>query len=215
MNRFGLHAAIAFLPLVANANADTIVQWSVADGGNGHYYQLVGDYLDPDQRWSWEDANTMAESLTYLGLQGHLVTVTSAAENQFLIDTFHTANPYPTWLGFTDSEAFGGTESFGQPNPQVDGWVWVTGEAVTFTGWFPGSPENTNNEDFAVMGAAQGDHHLWNDVQSGSGGHAPFFVEYEASAVPAPSTLVMSSILFGMYGVRGAFKRLKRWKSAD
>lgn len=214
MNRFGLHVAIAFLPFVANANADTIIQWSVADGGNGHYYQLVGDYLDPTQRWSWEDANTTAETLTYLGMQGHLVTITSEAENQFLIDTFHTANPWPTWIGFTDSETFGGTESFGQPNPQIDGWVWVTGEPVVYTAWFPGAPDNLNNEDFVVMGSQYGDHHQWNDVQSGSGGHAPYFVEYEMNAVPVPSTLTMTSILFAMFGATSAYRCVRRTTSA-
>lgn len=72
----------------------SIIQWSVADGGNGHYYELVGDHSDPSQIWSWEDSKIMAESRTYLGIQGHLVTIANAGEEQFLVDTFHNANPY-------------------------------------------------------------------------------------------------------------------------
>jgi hypothetical protein len=31
----------------------------------------------------------MAESMTHLGVQGHLVTVSSAEENQIIIDNLH------------------------------------------------------------------------------------------------------------------------------
>ena len=41
----------------------------------------------------------MAENLSYLGLPGHLVTITSQPENQFIIDNFYYANnnPWPMW----------------------------------------------------------------------------------------------------------------------
>src|SRR5688572_25080020 len=87
--------------------AGAVATWQVSDGGNGHAYELVGNYDDPSLRWNWETSKAMAESRTYLGVSGHLVTITSAAENQFLIDAFHNASPLPTWIGLTDSEAFG------------------------------------------------------------------------------------------------------------
>lgn len=187
------------------AKAGPLVQWSIEDGGNGHFYELVGNYLDANQRWSWQDSKTMAEGLFHLGAQGHLATIASAAENQFLISTFHNANPWPTWLGLTDNEAFGGFESFGQPNPQVDGWVWVTGEPVTFTGWWPGSPDQTGDEDFALMGSLYGDHHLWNDSHGSD--HAPFFVEYESSPVPDRTPFAMTAVaLLGTCAASGFFR---------
>ena len=184
-------ATLCFLTtLTASANA-AIFTWRVEDGGNGHSYELVGNYEDPNQRWNWESSKVMAESLEFLGMKGHLVTIGSAAENQFLIDTFHNNSPLPTWIGLTDNEAFGGFESFGQPNPQTDGWVWVTGEAVTFTDWVPGGPDGSFNreEDYALMGSQHRDHHMWNDEQSGTGGDAQFFVEYEPAVVPEPTSL--------------------------
>jgi dihydroorotate dehydrogenase (fumarate) len=60
-----LFAAVTVMLSVAAANGETIVQWSTADGGNNHYYGLVGDHTDPNQIWSWEDSKAMAESLTY------------------------------------------------------------------------------------------------------------------------------------------------------
>ena len=54
------------------------IQWRIEDGGNGHWYELVGNYLDHSQRWNWQTYKAMAENRSHLGAQGHLVTVTSA-----------------------------------------------------------------------------------------------------------------------------------------
>ncbi len=172
------------------------VQWRVEDGGNGHYYELVGNYLDVNSRWSWQDSKVMAENRVYLGTQGHLATITSPAENLFLVTTFHNAKPWPTWIGLTDSESFGGRESFGLPNPKTNGWVWITGEAVAYTDWTPGNPDNTGNEDFALMGNQLGNHHNWNDEKGDAGAHAPFFVEYEVRFTGTGTTYFVD----GTYG---------------
>ncbi|MBC8354930.1 MAG: hypothetical protein H8E66_23370 [Planctomycetes bacterium] len=198
---------VALMPPV-----DAAIQWKVENGGNGHFYGLVGDYTKSDQRWTWSESKTMAEGMSHLGIQGHLVTISSAAENQFIIENLHVgANRLPAWLGLTDSEAFGGFESFGQANPRTDGWVWVTGEAIVFTGWNPGNPDNTNDEDFAIMGSVWGDHSDWNDVQSGSGGHAPFFIEFDVNpkVVPEPTTLAIWSLLGGI-GLVVEYRRRRR-----
>jgi hypothetical protein len=100
-------------------------------------------------------------------LGGHLVTITSAEENQFLIDTFHVNHKLPVWIGFTDEAVEGD-------------WQWITGEAVTFNGWVDGRPDNTNNEDAAVMGSSWGFDHLWNDVNIAD--HAPFFYRVGTTA---------------------------------
>jgi hypothetical protein len=205
---------VAVLFLVVHFSAGSvrgaIVQWQIADGGNGHYYALVGDYADPMQRWSWETSKLMAESMTHLGMQGHLVTISSEAENQFLADTFYPGpdEPWPTWIGLTDNEAYGGFESSNQLNPEIDGWVWVTGEPLVYTNWTPGNPDNLNDEDFALMGSQHRDHHMWNDQQSGTGGHAPFFVEFEP--VPEPSSFV-AWLLLGMISFRGCAALRSSW----
>src|ERR1043166_4866124 len=138
------------------------VQWQVADGGNGHYYEQIAASV------TWTQAMQLAANANYLGMPGHLVTIASSAENVFILTNVYVGNY--AWIGFTDNEAFGGSESFGQSNPQVDGWVWVTGEPITFTGWYPGEPDNLNNEDFALFDthAEPANGVGWNDDQSSS-----------------------------------------------
>jgi hypothetical protein len=206
MNRSNLRSLVLALGLIflaAEGRAGPVVQWPAAAGGNDHYYQHVGDYNDPSQRWSWQTSITLAAAMSYQGLPGHLVTITSAAESQFITDNFYPGDPWPQWIGLTDNEQYGGHESFGTPNPQIDGWVWVTGEPVAFTNWGPGQPDNLNNEDFAAIGAPLDSHSTWNDYQSGTGGTAAFIVEFEA--VPEPSAIVL--IVLGCAGLLPSAKR--------
>jgi gliding motility-associated-like protein len=48
---------------------------------NGHYYKYV-----PTLGITWQNAKVQAESSTYYGLQGYLVTITSAEENQLVAE---------------------------------------------------------------------------------------------------------------------------------
>jgi hypothetical protein len=72
--------AVFFATLSAGVHvAPGAVLWS----GNGNHYDLVLDY-----RVSWSDARDAAEATDFMGVSGHLVTITSAAENQFISDNF-------------------------------------------------------------------------------------------------------------------------------
>jgi hypothetical protein len=176
------------------------VEWRVEDGGNGHFYELVGNFLDVNDRYLWADAKVVAEGRTHQDVHGHLATITSDAENRFLIETFHNANPWPTWIGLTDNEAYGGSESFGQANPTVDGWVWVTGEPITFHGWVTGRPDNTNDEDYALIGSSWGIDSLWNDGQDSW--HAAFFVEYDVAPVPDRTPFALTIACLALLAAR-------------
>ena len=180
--------AVLAVFLLCAQNVRGAIQWPVADGGNGHYYEFVYAHL------LWPDAKVAAEAMTYLGVTGHLVTITSPEENNFVfqLDSISDPNVFTTvaWIGLTDDEAFGGYESFGQPNPSVDGGVWVTGEPVTFTDWEPPAPNNADgNEDYALLGS-WGALYGWNDQAAHYG--ANFIVEYDV--IPEPSTIILFSI---------------------
>lgn len=93
---------------------------------------------------------------------GHLVTVNSAAENAFLVDTFvlngHQTDPL--WIGLNDAASEGN-------------FVWTSGQPVTYTNWYQFEPNNDlRTEDWATLNwlVAVGEstnHGAWNDVQFG------------------------------------------------
>ena len=204
-------AVVAFAGLVPAMGAP--VQWRVEDGGNGHYYELVGNIVHyPDDVWSWQDAKLIAESRSWLGLQAHLATITTAAENQFILDAFFVSQRWPTWIGLTDSETYGGTESYnyGWPARQTQGWVWVTGEPVEYTNWHPDFETPANfyeDSDFVTIGSQWNDHAYWVDILSGTAGHAQFLAEYDV--IPEPSTVIVWSLL-GASGVGIGWWRRRR-----
>ena len=70
INAFVASAVIAFASSTVFAQS-TAVQWRVADGGNGHWYELVYEGHP-----SWTQAMLLAEQRG-----GHLATLTSQSES--------------------------------------------------------------------------------------------------------------------------------------
>lgn len=133
------------------------VQWRVEDGGNGNWYKrMQWPSARTGPQW-WPIARGEAEALG-----GHLVTITSAAENDFVRPLLVDGSFNVSLLG----------------GHKVDGtWRWVTGEAWTYSNWYPGEPNNaTGNEIYLASWITPG---TWNDVwpeYQGSG----YVVEWEA-----------------------------------
>src|SRR5687768_11752256 len=75
----GLGFALVTLAFAGSAPAAP-VQWRVVNGGNDHYY----DFFAGVEGMSWEAARDRAAARSHLGVQGHLVTITSAAEQSFV-----------------------------------------------------------------------------------------------------------------------------------
>jgi hypothetical protein len=125
---------------------------------NGHYYEAFCA-----ERISWETAKAEAESMTYMGIPGHLATVTSEEENTFLANFYemHCGDQYRMfWLG--------GFQPPGSPEPDGN-WQWVTGEPFEYDNWRQGEPNDSpclyggfseNAIDFYGYGLGQGE---WND----------------------------------------------------
>ena len=146
------------------------VQYQVADpdstpgvefwAGNSHYYELVNA-----PNLSWTDARAAAEAAG-----GHLATITSLAENEFIYNTLGVGNR-PLWLGGFQPP------DFVEP-PFDDGWQWVTGELFSYTNWAGGEPNNTtlDNEDSLVFWTAG----TWNDSPTGwtGYGNGGYIIEY-------------------------------------
>ena len=156
---------------VERANAVPI-QWTAGGGGNDHWYELVRSQV------SWTAAESAAGSATYLGLDGHLATITSEAENTFIRDSI--AINELAWIGLTDQDSEGSFE-------------WVTGETVSYSNWNSGEPNNFGGiEHYAeFIGFFGSDRGEWNDLSDLSGGGRFYVVEYEAVSVPEPGTLAL------------------------
>lgn len=134
---------------------------------NGNYY----DYVKTGAI-DFDTARTMAEGMYYLGVQGHLATITSDEENDFISNTFDSK----AWIG--------AYQDLNDPNysEPLGAWKWVTGESWGFDAWNTGEPNNGTgaNEHYAEAWVG-----LWNDKQlSGSDNVSGFFVEYSAAAIP-------------------------------
>jgi hypothetical protein len=102
------------------------VEWPVSEGGNGHRYVRTPGPC------TWAEAAAQAEALG-----GHLVTISSQAENDWVWQTF-SGPDHGLWLGLTDVAEEGR-------------WVWASGEPVTYTNWHPGEPNNLGDEDYAQL----------------------------------------------------------------
>jgi|WetSurSiteA1Bulk_404760.scaffolds.fasta_scaffold04070_4 hypothetical protein len=146
----------------------------VCDGATGHCYELVS--VNPPL--TWVQARDYAETLTHLGMNGHLATITSEYE-QININTWF---PNDAWIG--------GFQMNNQSDTDV-GWQWVTGEPWVFTNWDGGEPNDccddgeNNQENYLMMF----DDSEWND-NDGFDALSHILVEYEnciGSVCYAPS----------------------------
>jgi hypothetical protein len=169
--------------LTAAACLSGAVAAPVLNPANGHYYDVI------DARLTWQEADAAAGALTHLGIPGHLVTITSQQERDFLIAEF------PQITGTLDDGGYvlGGYQA-DTTGASDAGWVWVTGEPWSYTNWSPGEPNDFNgvSEDFlATHDYLQGNPlALWND--GGSHGYRGYIVEFSPRDVPeAGATLAL------------------------
>ena len=129
--------------------AEGAVQWTVIEGGNGHWYQLI---LDPGIAWS--EANNEA-----IAMGGHLVTLTSEEESDFVVGVVDNSGTSAPWIGlYQDLD----DPDYAEP---AGAWKWVTGEPFDYTQWAPDEPSN----------GGAGEHHgnIWLTDAGGSGGNRP------------------------------------------
>lgn len=123
-----LVALITLLAIVPASSYD----W-VTNPANGHSYSIVEGFP-----WEIAEANAVA-------LGGHLVTIRSYEENEWLLhNVIQPFTSVPVWIGL-----------YQPPNTTEPGggWVWSSGEPVVYTHWATGEPNEYLGltEDWAEM----------------------------------------------------------------
>ncbi len=141
---------------------------------------------------AWTQARTASASLQYLGLPGHLVTVNSREEADFLaahaqLGAGASARLRHFWIGASQSD--GAAEPGG-------GWSWLTGEPFDYLRWAPQEPNDSpSGPDRALLDPGSGtDPVAWNDVPDAFPGALGYLVEFEpAPGDTNPPTLLRQS----------------------
>ena len=133
-------------------DVEGVFNTSVSFGGSNYYLSNTS--------YTWEEANDLA---TTLG--GHLVTINSPDENQFL-QTLAT-NTY--WIGLFQNI---NSANYSEPS---GGWEWVTGECLDYQNWNVGEPNNASEMENGEIYAHMIPNGTWNDWITDS--TAPFIME--------------------------------------
>jgi subtilisin-like proprotein convertase family protein len=136
---------VEWLARVPTNGSDTnlvIAAGPFLDRATGHYYYLLGST-------NWTTSELWA---TQLG--GHLATIETANEENWVYDTFaqYGGTNRNLWIGLTNDPA----------NPT--NFVWVGGQTnVIYTNWAPGGPTNCSGKDIytAILGQTNAFPGLW------------------------------------------------------
>ena len=112
-------------------------------------------YLAVDGNLTWDEAFAAAAAMTYQGRQGHLVTVSAAAEYEFLRDNLFNGSTY-YWAGATDVA-------------QEGVWKWVAGPEAGTQFWQSNSTEPNNNGFGSIVGGAYSNW-VFSEPNNGSNG---------------------------------------------
>lgn len=157
----------------------TSVIWDESEGGNGHRYCVVAT---PDGI-TWVEASRRA-----VAMGGHLATITSAAENEFIARLVN-ARPYTkesSKYSGTFSGPVVGCRQFDGAREPDGGWRWVTGEPVAYSNWNRIQPNEMTYSSKPLAGDQQCAAFWWSDHELGTWGdgglqvdHPSFVVEFD------------------------------------
>ena len=102
-------------------------------------FEYAGSFGESDYYISTNvDTNWYAAEEMSSNVGGHLVSITSEEENDFIHSITEQYGLNEAWIGFTDETTEGD-------------WEWTTGEDVVFTNWAEGEPNDSGGEDCAEI----------------------------------------------------------------
>ncbi|MEZ5343182.1 MAG: lectin-like protein [Acidimicrobiales bacterium] len=146
------------------------------------------EYITTPSSITWTDARAAANAATFGSSPGHLVTITSQAENDVAVIEIQGN----TWIGASDA----GVENtwVWTDGPETGQTFWTgrgTGTASGYQNWSAGEPNDYGTgEDYAHMFASSG---LWNDYPDSLNVQG-YLVEYEVDDIGSVASLVRLTI---------------------
>lgn len=161
---------------------------------NGHYYTAFTDDL------SWDDAKKACEKMG-----GHLATISSAAENDAVVNLCKSTSKGIYWLGaYSDGKG---------------GWKWVTKEKFDFNSWDKNQPSKSG-EKYAQIYAEnyENNDHIgkWNDSNSFKGDISWFSVKNVGYICEfEPEKYVTSSVTTNGTSTYYVFDKQISWYNAN
>lgn len=187
--RFGLVLCLVGSFLLSGRPARAApIQWTIASGGNDHWYELV------IATTGWGNAFASADAASYLGLDGYLVTITSAAEQSFVTTA---SQGYQHWIAASDAAVEGDWRWMAGPETGALFYQFGSGTVPGwFSNWGPGEPNNFSGlEHYAIVNwfVNAG----WNDAPLNgtcNGCGVSYVIEYSAgpgAPVSEPTTIVL------------------------
>ncbi|WP_116132367.1 lectin-like protein [Tropicimonas sp. IMCC34043] len=189
--KIALVGSILAAAVLAGSSVSAIpVQWTVEEGGNGHWYDFVPSW------GSYSTALNAAAASEYDGMSGYLVTITSAEENAFVrgIAKFYGSSP-TVYIAASDSASEGN-------------WSWQAGpeegENLSYTNWSRRGLASWPGANYALMDRSSG----WFSGDSTYG--ATYVIEYSTNDMPAVPLPATGMLMFGGLGVAFVAERLMR-----
>jgi hypothetical protein len=177
--------------LVSPACFGAMIGGPTLNPNNGHtYYALSAD--------TWTNSETQAQALG-----GHLATIRSQSENDFVFNTFGNlgGQPRDMWIGLYDPTGIVSYDGAGRGSSHDNNFVWVSGEPVSFKNWGGqdslGDPAEPNNwfqgtEYWGMMFGPGQRSSFWNDARvAGDGSTSNDRLIGIVELVPEPSTVVL------------------------
>jgi VCBS repeat-containing protein len=183
-----------FIALCATAlsavalNAVAALAAPVLNPANNHNYEAIAVLGG----LTWQEARTAAAARVYQGKMGHLVSIESANENQFVYDNCPAAISGNWWIGGYQFKTHDTTEPAGN-------WVWIEGQSTqspAYFNWQSGEPNNNGgvgpSEDYLQI-LSNG---KWND-QNGALNLGGYVVEYD-QPIPTGKIAFASGDIYAM-----------------
>ena len=121
----------------------------------GHHYQVFYESV------SWHEAVGKCEEIG-----GHLCTITSKEESDFVTSFINPDRNMLYWLGASDEQTEGK-------------WQWVTGEKFSFTQWNSGEPNGGSGENFLQITTFWNNRWSWNDATPASRSSNAYICEWD------------------------------------